>query len=265
VAEMRHNSIDFYYERSGSGPRLLFFNGSGATLAGTVPLVALLAERFDVVVADQRGLGRTSLPDSPYTMADMAGDAVALVDHLGWKRFRVMGMSFGGMVAQEMAVTVPDRIERLALLCTSSGGEGGSSYPLQTLGEMDPADRSTLYARLLDTRFTPDWLASHDADRAIVAIPVDRLAPDKSEKVVLGETLQLRARMGHDAYQRLPLINCPTLVAAGRFDGIAPPANAAAIAGRIPNAELRLYDGGHLFFIQDRAALPEIFRYLGDD
>ncbi len=263
MVDVRLNDINFYYERSGSGPKLLFFNGSGATLAGTAPLIALLAEHFDVVVADQRGLGRTSLPNVPYSMADMAADAVALVDHLGWERFLVMGMSFGGMVAQQLAVTVPDRIERLALLCTSSGGGGGSSYPLETLADMDPADRASLYPQLLDTRFTPDWLASHDADRALVAIPVERLAADKSERVIRGEALQLQARMGHNVYQRLPLISCPTLVAAGRCDGIAPPANGAAIASRIPMAELRTYDGGHLFFVQDSTAFPDMFQFLG--
>ena len=72
-------------------------------------------ERFDVVAHDQRGLGKTSIPPGPYEMADYAADAAALLDHVGWDSCRVVGMSFGGMVAQEFAVTWPERVERLAL------------------------------------------------------------------------------------------------------------------------------------------------------
>ena len=151
MTEVRLNGIHFYFERTGSGPRLLFCNGSGATLADAAPLLAELGKHFDVLAADQRGLGRTSLPRAPYDMADLAADAVALTDHLGWERFSVLGISFGGMVAQELAVTVPGRIERLALLCTSSGCAGDSSYPLHTLADMDPADRASRLAPILDT------------------------------------------------------------------------------------------------------------------
>jgi 3-oxoadipate enol-lactonase len=265
MATVRIDELDFYYERSGSGPKLMFLNGSGATLAGSAPFITPLVEHFDVAAADQRGLGRTGLPGSPYTMADVASDVVALADHLEWTHFRVMGTSFGGMLAQELSVTIPDRIERLALLCTSSGGAGGSSYPLHTLADMDPAERAALYPRLLDTRFTPEWLAAHDADRALIAMLAERLATEKSDLVRQGEALQLQARKGHDVYERLPRISCPTLVASGRSDGIAPAANGAAIASQIPHAELRLFDGGHLFFLQDPTALPEIIAFLRAD
>ena len=77
-----------------------------------------------------------------------------------------------------------------------------------------------------------------------------------------GEAEQLEARRHHDVCDRLARVTCPTLVAAGRYDGIAPPSNADAIASRLPNAELRLYEGGHAFFAQDRAALPEVLDFL---
>ncbi|HEY4376010.1 MAG TPA: alpha/beta fold hydrolase, partial [Acidimicrobiales bacterium] len=121
------NGIDVYYERSGDGPPLLFLNGSGATLATSKMILRPFAAAFDVAAHDQRGLGRTAIPPGPYAMADYAADALGLLDHLGWESCRVVGISFGGMVAQELAVTVPERIERLVLLCTSPGGIGGSS------------------------------------------------------------------------------------------------------------------------------------------
>src|SRR3954452_4465173 len=103
----RCGDIDVYYERSGEGPRLLFLNGSGATLASSGLLIDLFRSRFDVVAHDQRGLGQTDVPPGPYTMAQYAADALALIDHVGWETCRVVGVSFGGMVAQEVAVTAP--------------------------------------------------------------------------------------------------------------------------------------------------------------
>src|SRR5215217_1799615 len=101
------NGIDVYYERGGSGPRLLFCNGSGATLESSAPVIERFRRHFDVLAHDQRGLGRTSVPPGPYTMADYAADAGALLDHVGWDQCAVAGVSFGGMVAQELAVTWP--------------------------------------------------------------------------------------------------------------------------------------------------------------
>ena len=150
------NGISIYYERAGSGPPLLFCNGSGSTLATSQLLIDPFRKQFDVVAHDQRGLGRTEVPPTPYTMAQYAADAVGLVDSIGWDRFRVAGISFGGMVAQEFAVTWPQRVERLALLCTSPGGDAGASYPLTELSGLVEAERATVGTRLLDTRFTPE-------------------------------------------------------------------------------------------------------------
>ena len=255
------NGIDVYHERWGDGPPLLFCNGSGATLDGMRLLLDGIAQRFDLLVPDQRGIGRTEIPPGPYSMADYAADALALLDHAGWSSARVVGVSFGGMVAQELAVTAPDRVERLALLCTSPGG-GLASYPLHELDGLDPAKRRETYLPLLDTRFSEEWLADpdHGTDRFLA----DLLAqtPEKSDEVRRGEREQLGARRHHDVLDRLGRITCPTLVAAGRYDGIAPPANAEAIAAAVPDADLRLYEGGHAFFVQDPRALPEILDFL---
>ncbi len=256
------NDIECYYERWGEGPRLLYLNGSGATIATTELLIKLFTGDFDTLVHDQRGLGATAIPPGPYEMADYAADALALLDHVGWERARVVGISFGGMVAQELAVTAPERIERLALLCTSPGGAGGASYPLQELGALPVAEARALGTRLLDTRFTPEWLATHDADRGLAEMMASRRTVKKSDEALRGEAEQLGARSRHDVCDRLERVTCPTLVACGRYDGIAPPANGEFIAGHIPGAVLRMYDGGHAFFAQDPAAVPEAIAFL---
>jgi pimeloyl-ACP methyl ester carboxylesterase len=256
------NGIDVYYERRGSGPRLLFFNGSGATLTTSAPLIWSFAGRFDVVAHDQRGLGRTAIPPGPYSMADYAADAAALLDHLGWETCRVIGVSFGGMVAQELAVTWPERVERLALVCTSPGGVGGASYPLHTLAGLPPDEQAAVGLRILDTRFTAEWLATHPNDRALVEMMAARRSDPKTDDQRRGETEQLEARRHHDVSARLTAITCPTLVACGRFDGIAPLGNSEWIAAHIAGAELRVYDGGHAFFVQDPKALPDITAFL---
>ena len=256
------NGIDVYFEHSGEGPRLLFLNGSGGKLETSDLLLAPFRQRFELLAHDQRGLGRTSAPDGPYSMADYAADAAALLDHVGWDRCRVVGISFGGMVAQELAVTAPDRVERLALLCTSAGGEDSASYPLHELADLPLDERQAVSLQLLDTRFDAAWLDEHPRDKALADAMAERRTGSSSEDGRRGERLQLEARRDHDVWDRLPRIACPTLVAGGRYDGIAPPANSEAIASRIPGAELRMYEGGHAFVGQDRNALPEVIEFL---
>jgi pimeloyl-ACP methyl ester carboxylesterase len=230
----------------------LFLNGSGSTLDRVGWLLDRLRRRCELLAHDQRGLGRTSTPDVVPTMSDYALDALALTDHVGWDRFRVLGISFGGMVAQELAVTVPDRVERLALLCTSPGGAGGSSYPLHELG---PGDAEPT---MIDTRFTTEWLTAHP-ESAVIA---EGFRAHRAARQPRGASMQLEARRDHDVWNRLPAITCPTLVAAGRYDGIAPLVNSEAIASRIPGADLRVYEGGHTFFVQDRQALTDTLAFL---
>ena len=166
-ATARVNGIDVYFERWGAGPRLLYLNGSGANLATTRPMIDAYAEAFDVAAHDQRGLGQTAIPPGPYTMSDYASDAIGLLDHLGWDTCRVVGVSFGGMVAQELAVTCPERVERLALVCTSPGGIA-ASYPLHELADLDPASRWAATLGLIDTRFTPESVAEDPAAQWLI-------------------------------------------------------------------------------------------------
>lgn len=255
------NGIDIYYERWGAGPRLLYLNGSGANLATTRPMIDAYAEAFDVVAHDQRGLGQTAIPPGPYTMSDYASDAIGLLDHLGWDTCRVVGVSFGGMVAQELAVTYPERVERLALVCTSPGGVA-ASYPLHELADLDPASRGAATLELIDSRFTPESVAMDPAAKWLVEGLVAGAKVAKTAEQLRGEREQLEARRHHDVVDRLPRITAPTLVASGRFDGIAPLANGELISQTIPDAELRVYEGGHIFTRQDPRAVPDIIAFL---
>jgi 3-oxoadipate enol-lactonase len=262
VPVFERNSLSINYQIFGSGPRVLFFNGSGGSIEGSQLLINAFAKTCQVLVHDQRGLGKTSVPKGPYTMADYANDAAALLDHVGWQTSNIIGLSFGGMVAQEFAVTFPDRIQRLVLMCTSAGGIAGSSYPLHQLAQLPTDERNKALRMLTDTRFTDEWLASHPLDAEIMRFQEDRPNSEKTALQIEGERLQLEARMGHDVADRLLLISAPTLITAGRFDGIAPLVNSQAIAERIPNSTLNVYEGGHPFLSQDRQAMRDIRAFL---
>src|SRR5258706_4604874 len=135
--------IRMYYEVHGSGPRLLYISGTGGDLRRRPRIFdSALAPQFEILAYDQRGMGQTDRPDIPYTMADYATDASALLDALGWQQCLVLGISFGGMVAQEFALRYPHRVERLVLGCTSSGGAGGYSYPPPPINPPAPPDHS---------------------------------------------------------------------------------------------------------------------------
>lgn len=262
ASTFERDCVRLSYERDGEGEPLLFLVGSGSTVDSMRLLIEAFSPHFDVAAHDPRGMGRSDVPPGPWTMADMAADAAALADHLGWDRFRLFGVSFGGMVGQELAVTWPERVERLVLACTSAGGEGGSSYPLHELDDLPAAEADEVAARLLDTRFTPAWLAEHPDDAALVQVlAANRKAP-VDEEHRRGAIEQMRARATHDVWDRLDRISAPTLVACGRYDGIAPAENGERIASRIAGSELRRYEGGHAFFVQDPAAMPDIVAFL---
>jgi len=130
MAMAQLGAIDLYYERTGQGTPLLFISGTGGDLR-VKPNVfdGPLSRAFDLLAYDQRGLGRSDKPNVVYSMADYADDAAALLDYVGWGTAKVIGVSFGGMVAQELVLRHPAKVERLVLACTSPGGAGGSSYP----------------------------------------------------------------------------------------------------------------------------------------
>ncbi len=260
---VRVNGLDIYFERAGEGQPLLFISGTGGDLRNKPnQFDGPLARTFDLVSYDQRGLGRSDKPDRPYSMADYADDAAGLMAHLGWDQAHVVGVSFGGMVAQELALRHPARVERLVLACTSPGGAGGASYPFHEIEHLTGETRARHLIPISDTRRDAAWAAANpDTYAQLVALgSADPFADEPGRKQ--GAHRQLEARAGHDTWERLGDIAAPTLIAAGRYDGVALPETQEKMAARIPNATLRFFEGGHLFMLQDRAAVPAMVEFL---
>ena len=251
-----NGDVRLWYERQGEGPPLLFISGTGGDLRQRPNVFdGPLPKAFDTVAYDQRGHGRTESPDRRYDMADYAVDAVAVLDAVGWDRCSVVGVSFGGMVAQEVAIRFPDRVDRLVLACTSSGGTGGASYPLHELTSLPADERLRRQLAISDTRYDEAWQDANPGEAADLLALAAARAGETNER-------QLEARSRHDTYDRLPQITAPTFVCAGRYDGIAPVANSEVLADRIPGARLDVFDGGHLFLLQDRRAFAAIVEFL---
>ena len=204
--------IDVCFDRAGAGPPLLAISGSGGDLRLKPSLLeSPLVRAFDVLAYDQRGLGRTSKPNKAYSMADYAEDAAAVLDAVGWERVRVVGVSFGGMVALELALRHPDRVSKLALCSTSPGGEGGSSYPHHSLQNLSAHERARVMVSISDTRCDAGWAAdnSGEFDELIRKFSDDPFAEEPGHQSGISRLLE--ARRQHDTWERLAQIRCPVL------------------------------------------------------
>jgi 3-oxoadipate enol-lactonase len=257
--------LQVWYERQGTGPRLLFISGTGGDLRRRPNVFEKpIAQHFEILSYDQRGLGQTSKPPREYTMLDYAEDAIGLLDAVGWDRCHVMGVSFGGMVAQELAIRYPERLDRVVLACTSSGGAGNPSYPLHQHLDDTLEQRAKRQLALSDIRRAPAWQAAHADDFAtlvegtLAGFSIGADEPGKAE----GYQRQVLARQYHDTYDRLPQVTAPVFICGGRYDGIAPIANQEALLGQIPNAQMELFEGGHAFLNEDPRAYERVIAFL---
>ncbi len=240
---------------------MLFIGGTGWDMRQQPnPLGSILPQQFDFVLYDQRGMGQSGKPRGPYSMAQYAQDASHLISAMGWLRAHVVGYSFGGMVAQELAIRSPEKVSSLVLAATTPGGRGGSSYPLHDLLQLDPLDRARRGLEIADTRFTPQWQAANsDAAANRVAERARRQAQFADEPGAREAfTAQLLARSTHDAYSRLHLITAPTLVLAGLHDGQAPLPAQDRMAEQIRDCTLVKIAGSHNFIHETDQAYLEI-------
>jgi 3-oxoadipate enol-lactonase len=175
-----------------------------------------------------------------------------------------IGVSFGGMVAQEFAIRYQQRVDKLVLCCTSSGGAGGASYPLHELKGLSLEEYARLVITLADNRRDAAWQAAHAQEfqtllnDTLTGLKIGADEPGRA----MGARRQIEARKDHDTYDRLPTLRIPTLICGGRYDSIASVDNQYAMQKQIPNAQLELFEGGHLFFVQDPRAYERITTFL---
>ena len=152
-------------------------------------------------------------------------------------------------------------VERLVLACTSSGGAGGDSYPLHELASLSLDDYVDRVLQLSDRRRDADWQAANPEqyqelfDQTLAGLQVGADEPGRK----MGARRQLEARTRHDTFDRLPILRMPVYICGGRYDGIALPANLESLQKQIPGSRMELFEGGHLFYIQD----PRAFEHIG--
>jgi aminoacrylate hydrolase len=246
------------YLRSGTGAAVLLIQGVGVVGEGWRPQMDQLGARFDLVAFDNRGIGLSEPGKGKLTIEAMASDALAIMDAEKIDRFHLVGHSMGGLIAQEVALSAPQRISSLALLCTFAAGKQGSRPTLGMLGTALRARIGTRAARrnaFLELVMPPSYLES--VDRAQLAHDLQPFfGHDLADQPPI-VMRQLRAMSGYDAGDRLAALgSIRTLVVSATADRIARPAYGRALAAAIPGAAfVEIADAGHGVTIQ-RA--PEI-------
>ena len=246
----------------GQGSPLLMIPGLGSSRSVYAPIVPLLSERHRVIVFDPRGIGDSQVTDGPYTMAQLAADAVSVLDAAGEDAAAVFGASMGGMVAQHTALDHPERVARLVLACTGPGtshavlADRDATRALLGKGAKSPEEAYRIACTVLYSR---RFQASH-------ADFVERQIRERARHPVKARAFsaQYEAVRHHDTWDRLPELRMPVLVLHGSEDSVMPPGNGELLAERIAGARLVLFDGlGHLFFHEDpRRASETILEFL---
>jgi 3-oxoadipate enol-lactonase len=263
------NTTSIYYQISeASDPdaaKLLYIGGTGGDLRSKPNIFdSPLAKHFQILAYDQRGLGQTEAGGGPYTMAQYGDDAADLLAHVGWDKALVYGVSFGGMVAQHLALRHPECVERLVLACTSPGGENTASYPLHNIHELQGYQRFIFTLGIYDNRCTAQWQRENpqQVEKMWLYTEKQRQQIPVTELSKRGERDQIEARRYHDVLDQLGNISAATFICGGHFDDLAPPSNLEILQQRIVGSQLRFYQGGHLFMLQDPAAIEDILAFL---
>ena len=250
--------IEMYYEvhgptslPAGQAEPLLLIMGLGANATSWEMQIPAFSREYRVIAFDNRGSGRTDKPPSPYTMPQMADDAVGLMDHLGIESAHVFGMSMGGMIAQELALRYPHRVRTLVLGGTMTGGPNAVVASQQLirqwvstatlpLGQAVENGLQFLYSEEFITR-NKERLVKRALELAHLQPPVDALRR------------QVMAVVQFNTYDRLADIKTPTLIISSSEDQIVPAENSRILAERIPDAELVELDGAGHGFLAEKA------------
>jgi len=266
MATAKVDSIELYYEEHGRGGPLLLIMGLAADSTAWMFQVPDFARRYRTIAFDNRGVGRSSRPPGPYTIHQMADDAAGLLDALDLPRAHVLGVSMGGMIAQELALRHPERVRGLVLACTypepDAEVERQREFGMQRFGgtvtasgemeiNLNALDPLMFFQHLLPRVFNQSFI-----DRELpklMQLFAGALQYGFSMEAILG---QVAAVIGHKATDRLHLIQSPTLVITGDADLLVSPANSDILARSIPGAKLMKIPGGsHGFNLET----PEIF------
>ncbi|MEP7341236.1 MAG: alpha/beta fold hydrolase [Acidobacteriota bacterium] len=249
MPKIQVNDINLFYETQGEGEPLLLIYGLAGRGNGFLYQTPELSKHFHTITFDNRGVGDTDQPDEPYSIAQMADDAAALLDALDIESANVFGISMGGMIAQELVLRHPQKVRRLALGCTHSGVKHCVPSPdwvTEIFKSLPGKPRQQVVRECTAFNYSPHT-QQHNPQLIESLIPLfvdnrQRLKPYLN---------QISAVYGFDAFDRLPQITTPTLVLTGTDDTLVPPGNSKIIAERIPNARLiEFSDAGHLFFIE---------------
>ncbi len=258
----RVNGIDMYYEVHGAGEPLLMIAGLGGDARGYAPVLPALAERYKVVLFDNRGAGQTEKPEEPYSVPMFAADTVGLLDALDIDRAHIIGGSMGGIIAQEVAINYPDRVKSLVLISTTARVDNLMRAITESWRiAAENLDRKLLAKFMLPWGFSPEFYENHAAELEMAeAMLVENPQP------LYAFLNQLNATMNYDATDRLSRISAPTLVMVAREDILTPLRFAHVLCGAIPRAKLVVLPrGGHGAFIAEAPAegVAAILEFLG--
>ena len=240
------NGIDIHYTQRGEGADLVLINGLGGHSGAWALNAPAFAKQFHVTTFDNRGAGRTTAPDEPYSIAGMADDAAALMAELDIGRAHILGVSMGGMVAQELAIRHPGVVDRLIIACSRARtGELRRKVAVaqRALWEAD-VPRESIAAIQMNWGSTTARLQDPEAPLELLALQASD--PYKIQKHAY--LRQLDATIAHDTVDRLGGVQAETLVLVGAEDVLTPPHESIEIAELIPNARLQILPrGGHGF------------------
>jgi 3-oxoadipate enol-lactonase len=242
--------VKIAWERRGAGEPVLLIHGLGYARWGWEPVLPGLADRFEVLLFDNRGIGESDTPSGPYTVAEMAADAIQVLDEAGVERAHVVGTSLGGMVTQELALSASDRVARLVLACTTPGGPRAHPMPARTVTLM--AEAPTLEPAVALRRFVENALAPE----TVTGRPglVERIIEHRlrTAQAPAAWAAQAAAGAAFDAHDRLGALAAPVLVQHGSEDAVVDPRNADLLVELLPDARLERFPGtGHLFFWEE--------------
>ncbi len=241
----RTPEVSLYYEVLGDGPPLCLISGyRQSSAAWPRQFVARLANRYQTIIFDNRGTGRSDKPQGSYEFDHRTGDVVGLLDHLGMPKVHLLGFSMGGAIAQEVVIRHAERVDRLILFGTFCGGvwaEPASWSVLRQLFVTEGLSPEQAARQAWPVTYSPDYLA---ANAGAIEHQMRRELAYPTPASVAQEQMQALRRF--DSYRDLPRIRAATLVVTGADDLLVKPRNSVILASRIPNARLELLaDLGH--------------------